>query len=182
MLEQISTLATALMLALLIVAVVSDMRSHRIPNWIVGCVLGLGIVMQCADRGWSGLGLAVAGASLGLILFLPFYARRAMGAGDVKLMAAAGAWLGPLGALLACAVTLVAGMVLALLALVGRLSVAQRLGPMLADALPAACRPRGLTVESQGQLKIPYAAAIVTGVAVVGWYLNKFAALLGLVN
>ena len=170
MLEQISTLATALMLALLIVAVVSDMRSHRIPNWIVGCVLGLGIVMQCADRGWSGLGLAVAGASPGLILFLPFYARRAMGAGDVKLMAAA------------CAVTLVAGMVLALLALVGRLSVAQRLGPMLADALPAACRPRGLTVESQGQLKIPYAAAIVTGVAVVGWYLNKFAALLGLVN
>src|SRR5438132_1158507 len=43
----------------------------------------------------AGIGLALAGAALGLAILLPFYALRAMGAGDVKLLAGLGAILGP---------------------------------------------------------------------------------------
>jgi len=108
----------------LLVAAWHDIRSHRIPNYLVlgGSVLGLilntvtppGIGFLSELPGGTGLIDALAGLAIGLAVMLPLYFLRAMGAGDIKLMAMTGAFLGPreiLGAILG---TFVAGGVLAL--------------------------------------------------------------------
>jgi len=76
-------------------AAVVDLRHRRIPNWLTASVLIAGIALNIWRGGMAGGALALAGALLGLAILLPFYAIRAMGAGDVKLLAALGAVLGP---------------------------------------------------------------------------------------
>lgn len=98
------------LLSLFVAAVaVVDLRTHRIPNVLTlsGAAVGMGACLWSA----GGLGLLQSGAGLGvgLVAFLPFYLAGGFGAGDVKAMAAVGAFLGPKGALLAAAWTLVAG-------------------------------------------------------------------------
>lgn len=100
----------ALMLAF---AAYSDTRYHRIPNGVTfgGAVAGL--VLQSYFGGFEALGSGLAGVAVGLGAFLIFYIKGAMGAGDVKLMAAVGAFLGPSAMLLAAALTLIVGGVMA---------------------------------------------------------------------
>lgn len=76
------------------VAAVSDLRTRRIPNWISGLALICGIVLHVWQSGASGLLFALAGAALGLAVLVPFYAIKAVGAGDVKLLAGVGAIVG----------------------------------------------------------------------------------------
>jgi len=83
-----------------IAATVADVGWRRVPNWLTvsGVVAGL----ACASAGgWRNLALGAAGAAIGFLLLLPFHWFGAMGGGDVKLMAAYGACLGPGGILLA---------------------------------------------------------------------------------
>ena len=77
------------------VAAVIDISSRRIPNWVTFAAFFAGVGLNAWLAGPSGAVLAVAGAALGAALLLPFYVIRAMGAGDVKLLAAIGALLGP---------------------------------------------------------------------------------------
>jgi len=86
-----STIATA---AASLAAIV-DVRTRRIPNWPTGSLVLGGLVFNGRRGGIVGVGLAVAGAALGLAILLPFHAVRAIGAGDVKLLAGLGAVLGP---------------------------------------------------------------------------------------
>ena len=98
---------------MLVLAAYSDTRYHRIPNGVTfgGAVAGL--VLQSYFGGFEALGSGFLGLAIGFVLFLPFYIRGAMGAGDVKLMAAVGAFLGPSATLLAAALTLIVGGVMA---------------------------------------------------------------------
>ena len=77
------------------VAAVIDVWSRRIPNWLTFGTLVLGVLINVWLHGFGGALTAIAGAGLGAALLLPFYLIRAMGAGDVKLLAALGALLGP---------------------------------------------------------------------------------------
>src|SRR5215467_6062427 len=77
------------------VAALIDVWSRRIPNWVTfGTLLG-GVLINAWLHGFSGALFALGGAALGLALLLPFYVMRAIGAGDVKLLAALGALIGP---------------------------------------------------------------------------------------
>lgn len=103
---------------LLLASVWTDVKECRIPNQFVLSGLALGILFNTvlpeglgfASSLPGGLGLwsALAGAAIGLAVMLPLYLLRAMGAGDVKLMAMAGAFLGPedvIGAVLCSFIT-----------------------------------------------------------------------------
>jgi prepilin peptidase CpaA len=98
-----------LLLGLLGIAVVSDLRRHRIPNLLILVGLGFGLAGQVYFAGVSGLGNGVLGILIGFAIFLPLYALRGMAAGDVKLMAMVGAFLTPQAALWAALFSLIAG-------------------------------------------------------------------------
>lgn len=92
----------ALLVVLLMVAAFIDVRTYRIPNWLtyggaaIGLAFGAAIQWRLLGPAWAidGFLWSLGGLAAGLALMLPMYALRVMGAGDVKLMAMAGAFLG----------------------------------------------------------------------------------------
>ncbi|MFO0972669.1 MAG: A24 family peptidase [Phycisphaerae bacterium] len=72
-----------------------DYKERRVPNWLNAALALSGLIVQTAYFGKSGLGSGLAGLAVGFgVLIIP-WAMHGMGAGDVKLMAAIGAWFGP---------------------------------------------------------------------------------------
>ena len=104
-----SALVWCLLGAMLAVAVYMDVSRHRIPNKLNMVGLCSGLVLQGVAAGFPGLLTGLLGGLVGFACFVPLYALRGMGAGDVKLLAAVGTFLGPLGAAYAAMFSLVAG-------------------------------------------------------------------------
>jgi len=107
-------------------AVVTDIRSRRIPNWLTGAIGGAGFGIAFGGGAVTPVQAAL-GMLVGLLLMMPGHLIGATGAGDVKLMAVIGILVGPSVVLKAFLYTAVAGGVFAL-------AVAVRRG-MLADTL-----------------------------------------------
>jgi len=91
-----------LLAAIALVAAVFDVRFRRIPNWLTLSGVILGIVLNAflnssGERWFDGYNWrsSLAGFGLASLIYFPLYLLRAMGAGDVKLMAAVGAIIGP---------------------------------------------------------------------------------------
>jgi prepilin peptidase CpaA len=85
-------------LGVAVVAAGWDVATRRIPNALT---FGAALVAFAAHAwigGWPGAAAALAGWAVGVALFFPIFALGGMGAGDVKLLGAVGAWLGPLAA------------------------------------------------------------------------------------
>src|SRR5215208_4679040 len=89
--------AGGVLMALLAWACAADLRRRRIPNVLVLTMLATGLALSLAPRTDATPGMlgALRGFALGLVIWLPFHTLGLLGAGDVKLIAAAGAWLGP---------------------------------------------------------------------------------------
>jgi prepilin peptidase CpaA len=81
-------------LGVVLIAVVWDVASRRIPNVLTFGSALFAIAAHAFSNGWSGLGFSLAGWAVGVALFFPPFALGGMGAGDVKLLGAIGAWLG----------------------------------------------------------------------------------------
>lgn len=151
----------ALMSVLLLGAVIHDLVSHRLPNYFLLLGLVVGAAWRVSAEGWMGLASAGAGLLTGFAMFLPFYALGGMAAGDVKLMAVVGSFLGAIGALWAGAYSLMMGAVLGVVYLLckghlGRLAV--RYWAM------AVTRSRIQADESDAaRHRFPYAIAIAAG-------------------
>jgi Flp pilus assembly protein protease CpaA len=129
-------------------AAIIDWRTRRVPNTLVAPLAVAGIVIQTLEFGLRGLGLAATGALIGAACLLPFYLLRGMAAGDIKLMAAAGAWFEPALSAWAVIFTCLAGSVLGM-------------------ALWFARRRRH---------GVPYAIAIATGTVAALWLAQSAAA------
>ena len=90
-------------------AVVTDLRLSRIPNWLTFPAMTIALVAHTWTNGVGGMVFSLAGLGAGLALFLILHLSGNIGAGDVKLMAAVGALLGPYGALLSGLLAMVVG-------------------------------------------------------------------------
>lgn len=103
-----------LVTATLVVAAVIDGWKLKVPNWITfPFVLG-GWAYGAVAFGWEGLSYSLLGTLVGLGLLLPLYAVGGMGAGDVKLLAGVGAWVGSTVTLYAFCLSAVVGGAIAL--------------------------------------------------------------------
>lgn len=100
--------------ALLIWAAWIDGRELRVPNWLTYPMVFAGLAYNAYAFGWNGLGMALLGMVVGLLCLMPLYAVGGMGAGDVKLMAGVGAWLGWEVTAYSFVVTVVVGAVMAI--------------------------------------------------------------------
>jgi len=83
------------LIAFVCVAAWSDVRTRRIPNSITVSGAAVGLVLHIFYGGAYGAIQSLAGAALGLAIFIALYAAGGMGAGDVKLFGAIGAFAGP---------------------------------------------------------------------------------------
>jgi prepilin peptidase CpaA len=106
-------LRNGVLAAILFIAVVTDLKARKIPNRLVYTGLVLGPLCQVLLPSGDGLWISLKGMGLGLAVFLPLYFLRAMGAGDVKLMAMVGSFIGPRLLIGASLATLVSGGVMA---------------------------------------------------------------------
>ena len=91
-----------------------DAMHRRIPNLLNASIAGIGLLMASSGRG--PIDLATAGASMALcfgLMFLPFAVRIFRG-GDLKLVVAGAAWLGPYDAALATVAGVILGGLIAL--------------------------------------------------------------------
>lgn len=87
--------AVEIVLAILVLAAaIYDFRYRRIPNWLVLTGICAGFALNGFFFGLGGLGRAAAGFGLAAAIYLPMFALRAMGGGDVKLMVAVGSLAG----------------------------------------------------------------------------------------
>jgi prepilin peptidase CpaA len=112
--NELVTLKSMVVVSVALVACVTDLRCRRIPNVLTFGAAAAAFVYGAWSGGWSGLGNAGLGFLIGGVAFIVPFALGGLGGGDVKLLAAIGAWLGPAGALYAALYTGIAGGVMAL--------------------------------------------------------------------
>ncbi|HUU83089.1 MAG TPA: A24 family peptidase [Phycisphaerae bacterium] len=100
-----------------------DYAQRRVPNWLNALLIVCGFVVQGYFHGVAGLGMGLGGLAVGFGVLIVPWLMHAMGAGDVKLMAAIGVWFGPWMTLVSFAVGGVIGGVIAVVMIVstGRL-------------------------------------------------------------
>lgn len=135
-----------LVAVVLIVAAWIDGKELRVPNWITFPMVLTGLAFNAWVGGWSGMQDGLLGMVVGLLTLLPLYAVGGMGAGDVKLMAGLGAWLGPAVAWHAFVVSVVVGAVMAIIMVLWRKSWSKHYGNFLMIAV------EWMTVKNPKQL------------------------------
>jgi prepilin peptidase CpaA len=156
-----------------LVACVTDLRTRRIPNLLTFSAALAGLAFQIGNGGLSGGLLAGGGWLTGLALFLPVFALGGMGGGDVKLLAALGAWLGPYETLYLALYSAVAGGALALVVAFGRGYLRTALAnivAMLRFWQSAGLRPvPDLTLDTPTAPRLAYAVPMLVGTVATLW-------------
>jgi prepilin peptidase CpaA len=161
----------AVLLALVLAAAIYDVRYRRIPNWltVAGVLAGLGL-NGFLDGGRSGLFLSsLLGLGIAFVVYFVLYALRAMGAGDVKLMAAVGAIVGWPDWLGIFIITAIIGGIMAAILVVARGRVKKtfwNVGFILSElkrGRPAYMRREELDVKSPQALGLAHGAVIAVG-------------------
>jgi prepilin peptidase CpaA len=111
----ITSPAAWLVTAILVEAAIIDGLQRRVPNWLTYHLALGGLMLAAYTAGTTGLVWSLAGLAVGLMLLLPLYAIGGMGAGDVKLLAAIGAWTGATTVFWSFAVSAIIGGIIALI-------------------------------------------------------------------
>jgi prepilin peptidase CpaA len=153
----------------LIVAAYIDGKQLRVPNWLTFPMVIAGFIYNGTAFGLTGLQAALYGAGAGLICLLPLYAVGGMGAGDVKLMAGVGAWLGASVTFSAFCVSTVVGGLMAVVMVIRRKSFAKHYANfwMLLSEFLRVKNPRQLSQiaaeRKPSMLLLPYGIPICIG-------------------
>ena len=152
-------------LVLVALATRADVISRRIPNRLVGPALLLALTLHGVMGGWAGLLSSAAGMLAAAGLLLPGHFARWMGAGDVKLMAAVGAWLAWPQSVVAVLAALVAGGIVAMAIAVRRRMVTRTLHAAAALGFWALTTPAGSgsSAPAGTGVRFPFAVAAAAG-------------------
>ncbi|MDH6152924.1 MULTISPECIES: A24 family peptidase [Paraburkholderia] len=156
----------ACLLGLVATAAGLDLHERRIPNVLVLVGLALAFAVQWGLHGaGEGSHRWVLGLLTGGGLFFPLYLLRGMGAGDVKLMAAVGAFVGPQPALEIVLVTCVVGGVWALAVVIFKRELKSTGTNMLAILLSGRALSGRLS-ETGKDAALPSVGSLPYGVAI----------------
>ncbi|MDP3709010.1 MAG: A24 family peptidase [Polaromonas sp.] len=162
---------TGVLLILLVLASVSDYRTYQIPNLLTVSGMVFGLIYNTAVPFSINLGFfwALGGLLLGFLIMLPLYVLRVMGAGDVKLMAMVGAFLGVTDTLHAVIFSFIVGGMAALAfalfnkALVRMLGNVKNAAQMMMMSAIGGFRPDVQIEASKSVGKLPYGICISIG-------------------
>ena len=156
-----------------LIACVTDLRTRRIPNVLTFGAAALALVFHAIVGGLPGVQSAALGWLAGVAVFLPFFMLGGMGGGDVKLLAALGAWMGPRDAFWLAIYASVAGGVMAVAVAVARgyLTTALRnLRELLTYWSVVGPRPMAaLTLEHGKAPRLAFAIPMLVGTMVTLW-------------
>jgi prepilin peptidase CpaA len=156
---------------LLVAACVTDVRWRRIPNTLVLVLAFAGFAYSVGvEPWWPGLLRAVSGLTLGFAIWILFHVAGGMGAGDVKLFAAASAWLGPGGAWRAALLAALAGGALSLGALVLQRRTREGVERVAMSLSMLSLVPLGkVSASEQKKSYLPYGVALACGALLTAW-------------
>ena len=154
-------------LAIAVAGAVNDVRGARIPNWLTYSGMESALVVRCAVFGWAGLKGGFAGLLFAGGIFYFLFLLGGMGGGDVKLMAAVGAWAGTRQAMSILAGSAIAGGILAVWYVLAYKQLGQTLLNIVALAqhhLTSGLRPHPvLNIRESSAVRIPYGLAVAVG-------------------
>lgn len=157
-----------LLVGFLLAAIFTDVMNRKIPNKLIVAGVVSGFFVHAVFPSGGGFVFAASGLALGFFIFFPFYMLRIMGAGDVKLMALVGCFLGIQDVIGAALGTLLAGGVLSLLFSLKLKSTKQLFcNAKLVTMLGFSKIMSGQAPVNDGVIKsvgtLPYAVAIAVG-------------------
>ncbi len=149
------------------VGAVWDVLTYRIPNAVTYSAMGLGILAHLLVEGPKGLIWGALGFLIGGGMFLFLYLLKTMGAGDVKLMAAVGAFAGPWKTVEIALYSAIAGGVLALAVALYKGRLRRTFGNVwdlvrFHAAVGASAHP-SLNLDNPAALRFAYGVAIFAG-------------------
>ena len=163
----------AIVVSIGLIACVFDVRTRRIPNALTLSAAAAGLLYHAAMSGIEGVQLAAAGWLLGLLLLLPYFALGGMGGGDVKLVAALGAWLGPWETFWLAMYAGICGGVLGLIVALTHGYVRRaftNVRHMLGYWAAVGFKPvPGMTLDSSSSPRLAFAIPILAGTMVTLW-------------
>jgi len=153
---------------LLALATRADVRTRTIPNRLTFPAMLLGVAMHTALNGTAGLGASLAGLGLAGAVLMPGYLFRWMGAGDVKLMAAVGAWLAWPLALVAVLASLMMGGAISLVVAMRRRMLRRALlgAGLIAQSVISGS---GMSAPVTTGVRFPFAVAVFAGSIISFW-------------
>lgn len=154
---------------LLVLAAYGDLRNRRISNRLVVLLTATGFLYSIvALSPGAGAVRSLEGFGIGLVCWLPFYIAGWLGAGDVKLFAAAGAWLGPLHTIEGALMAALVGAVLALVWMFVHHGSKRTMFTLSVAAAVPSILATSATSQDAGRT-LPYGIALALGAIAAAW-------------
>lgn len=146
---------------------ITDVRSARLPNRLTYSALIVALVLRTAMMGWTGMKSGAIGIGIAGGLFCVLYAIGAMGGGDMKMMAAVGAWVGSAHILTVLIAIALAGGVLALVSMIFNKNLIETVRNTVRLVLyrfTSGLQPHpDMNVQAPGSRRVPFGVAIAMG-------------------
>jgi prepilin peptidase CpaA len=167
----LATFKLLALMAMLGVAVVTDLSDRRIPNWLTVSGVFMALALTGLDAG-AVPAASLLGMTTALAVTVPFFALGVLGAGDAKLLAAVGAFVGPAGLLPVLLYSGVAGGLMGLAVAVRRgviIPILLQTRGVLVHTVTLGRHGHRTTIEDPDAQTIPYGVAIAAG-TVAAWF------------